>query len=790
MRLSFRSARPSRRLVNGFIRQSPLARFLVDCRRSLYTNNSFLKVSEEVQDALQSGRPVVALETTIYTHGFPYPENVALASHLESVVRVHGGVPATVGVLNGVARVGLGTEELIELTASAGKPDTLKGHTGRKLNGGTTIAGTMVLAHLAGIKVFATGGLGGVHRGGENSLDISADLTELGRTPVTVISSGCKSFLDIPRTLEYLETQGVGVGTFADGREGKVDFPAFWTRESGVKSPMTIKDEAEAAAIIHAQGTLPVMSGLHFANPIPVQHSIAKVEMDTIIAEAIREADRQGASGRDNTPFILRKIKELTGGRSIPANRALIESNVIRGTKVALELAKLESKCLSVPDRHYDPRSNSASSSMPPPQHLDSSTGKHEGLTNPTLSDGASSHRPVDILVAGSLAVDFSCDYTPLRSSTGHAPQLSTSNPAAISQTTGGVGYNIAVAAQQMRASVRLCSVVADDLCGRAALATMNERGMQTGGITILAKDVDARTAQYIAVNDAKKDLMLAMADMRILEISADLFLERLKPQIQDCKPTWLVVDANWEHDTLKSWIIAAKASKAKVALEPVSAAKAARIFTRTPNLEEVLRATPGHTIDIATPNSIELAAMHTAAREADLFERLDWWKIIDSMGMPPTGSRHKLVAATNNELVDQGVPQQSIQLLPFIPCILTKLGPGGVLMTQLLRPGDERLTSTASAPYILSRSHDGNSVVGGIYMRLFPPAEIVPNEEVVSVNGVGDTFLGIIVAGLATGRVDIEELVNIAQRGSIRTLRSKEAVSPDLAMLRPRMGI
>jgi len=187
---------------------------------------------------------------------------------------------------------------------------------------------------------------------------------------VTVISSGCKSFLDIPRTLEYLETQGVGVGTFADGREGNVDFPAFWTRESGVKSPMIIRDEAEAAAIIcrsasinlsiivadtsrlaDAQVTLPVVSGLHFANPIPVEHSIAKAEMDAIIAEAIREADRQGASGSDNTPFILSKIKELTRGRSIPANRALIESNVIRGTKVALELAKLESKYSSVLDR-------------------------------------------------------------------------------------------------------------------------------------------------------------------------------------------------------------------------------------------------------------------------------------------------------------------------------------------------------------------------------------------------------------------------------------------------------
>lgn len=225
-------------------------------------NNPFLKVSEEIREAINSKRPVVALETTIYTHGFPYPENVALASELETIVRINGAVPATIGILDGVARVGLSAEELIQLTSSVGKRDVLKISrrdlafacgsrlAGKSFHGGTTIAGTMVLAHLAGINIFATGGLGGVHRGAESSMDISADLTELGRTPVTVISSGCKSFLDIPRTLEYLETEGVGVGTFADGRDGSVDYPAFWARNSGVSSPVTIKDEREAAAIV------------------------------------------------------------------------------------------------------------------------------------------------------------------------------------------------------------------------------------------------------------------------------------------------------------------------------------------------------------------------------------------------------------------------------------------------------------------------------------------------------------------------------------------------------------
>jgi pseudouridine-5'-phosphate glycosidase/pseudouridine kinase len=245
-------------------------------------------------------------------------------------------------------------EELIELAASAGEETTLKLSrrdlsyvlgtrlAGKRYHGGTTIAGTMILAHLAGIRVFATGGLGGVHRGAESSMDISADLTELGRTPVAVISSGCKSFLDIPRTLEYLETEGVTVGTFTDGRQGKVDFPAFWSRDSGVRSPLNIADEKEAAAIIYAHLNLPLTSGLHFANPVPEEASIPKSEMDVFIEKAIEQAEAAGATGKDNTPYILSKIKELSKGRSLGANRALICANVKRGTIVAKELAALE----------------------------------------------------------------------------------------------------------------------------------------------------------------------------------------------------------------------------------------------------------------------------------------------------------------------------------------------------------------------------------------------------------------------------------------------------------------
>ena len=344
------------RAGRGLISLLPISRTLSrPIARYASTRSKLFHVAEEIEEALQTGKPVVALETTIYTHGFPYPENVALASHLESLVRVNGGVPATIGIVNGTAHVGLNPDRLIELISTAGSKDTwkisrrdlgfiggLSGLRGLKLNGGTTISGTMILAHLAGIKIFATGGLGGVHRGAENSMDISADLTELGRTPVAVISSGCKSFLDIPRTLEYLETQGVGVATFADGRNGEVDFPAFFSRDSGVVSPRTIQNELDAAAVVHAQFQLPVRSGLLFANPVPEHAGMKREEIDGIIEQAVREADDMEIRGAKNTPYVLNRIRELSNNSSVTANRALIEANVVRGTKVAVELAKLE----------------------------------------------------------------------------------------------------------------------------------------------------------------------------------------------------------------------------------------------------------------------------------------------------------------------------------------------------------------------------------------------------------------------------------------------------------------
>lgn len=386
-----------------------------------------------------------------------------------------------------------------------------------------------------------------------------------------------------------------------------------------------------------------------------------------------------------------------------------------------------------------------------------------------------------DVVVAGALAIDLSCDFIPQNgTAASKQPQFNTSNPAFIRQDLGGVGQNVATALHHLNTSVRLCTSVAHDVAGFTAVEILVKQGFQTAGIH--RSTGKHRTAQYVAINDAQKNLVLGMADMNILEDITDDFETLRKSHLDTCKPKWLVVDANWHPLTLHKWLHAGKAAGAKVAYEPVSVTKAKRLFHRNATVAAV----PHHVVNLATPNAQELASMHQAATSAGAFERGDWWSVIDSIGLSSSGSRDKLVPMTNSALVDLGVPQQSIQLLPFVPCILTTLGEQGVLLTQLLQPGDNRLTSPDSAPYVLSRSTNGCEVVGGVYMRLFPPVENVSKENIISVNGVGDTFLGVLIAGLSKqDPKEVADLVDIAQSGSLMTLKSREAVSPEVSGLK-----
>lgn len=300
-----------------------------------------VKPTEEVLAALAEGSPVVALESTIISHGMPYPKNVETAAEVEQIIRDHGAVPATIAILDGVPRIGLSESEL-DLLGSA--EDVRKVSirdlpyvVARKEHGATTVASTMRLAELAGIKVFVTGGLGGVHRGAESTMDISADLTELSLTDVAVVSAGVKSLLDIGRTLEVLETLGVPVITF-----GSPDFPSFFSRSSGFRSPLRMDTEAEIAAAMKAKWDLGLAGGVVVANPIPFEDEIPEAEIGKLITQAVAEAEQKGITGSDITPYLLGRIVELSGGESLRANIALVKSNAILGARLAGEYAKID----------------------------------------------------------------------------------------------------------------------------------------------------------------------------------------------------------------------------------------------------------------------------------------------------------------------------------------------------------------------------------------------------------------------------------------------------------------
>ncbi len=295
-------------------------------------------LSSEVADALKTGRPVVALESTIITHGMPFPANFKTALAVEGVVRSNGAVPATIAVIDGKLKAGL---ELSELAALAEAEGVVKASSRdlaavmvQKGTAGTTVSATMRLAELAGIRVFATGGVGGVHRGAETTFDISADLTELGRTPTAVVCAGVKSILDIAKTLEFLETQRVPVIAY-----GSDEFPAFFTRSSGFKADHRLDTPEDIAEAMHIHYALGCDTGLMIANPIPEDAALDPAFIDATIADAVRDAEMRGISRKALTPFLLARINELSDGRSLTANIALVKNNAALAARIAVAYA-------------------------------------------------------------------------------------------------------------------------------------------------------------------------------------------------------------------------------------------------------------------------------------------------------------------------------------------------------------------------------------------------------------------------------------------------------------------
>ena len=303
--------------------------------------NKYLDISPEVSQALAEGKPVVALESTIISHGMPYPQNVETALNVERIIRENGAVPATIAIIGGRLKAGLTAEE-IEYFGKKGTAITKASRRdlavicARGMDGATTVTTTMIIAHMAGIKIFATGGIGGVHRGAETTMDISADLEELGQTPVMVVCAGAKSILDLGLTLEYLETKGVPVIGF-----GTEELPAFYTRKSGFKVDYRVDTPEELAQAFMAQQALGMKGGMLVTNPIPEEYAMPLDTINAAIDQALRECDEQGIHGKDTTPFLLARVAELTGGNSLASNIRLVYNNAALAAKTAVICASM-----------------------------------------------------------------------------------------------------------------------------------------------------------------------------------------------------------------------------------------------------------------------------------------------------------------------------------------------------------------------------------------------------------------------------------------------------------------
>ncbi|XP_038052596.1 pseudouridine-metabolizing bifunctional protein C1861.05-like [Patiria miniata] len=478
--------------------------------RNISAGSDLLEYHPDVASALSRDDPVVALESTIITHGMPYPDNLRTAEEVECIVRQNDVTPATIALMNGKFLIGLRQSELQHLSECSGSIKAsrrdLAWGLSQGLQCGTTVSATMIGAHRAGIPIFVTGGIGGVHRGGETSMDVSADLTELGRTPVTVISAGIKSILDIPRTLEYLETEGVTVAAYGPSN----DFPAFFTPSSGCQAPIHVKCAKDAAELIDYSLSLELGSGILIGVPIPGSLAAEGQAIEEAIQTALQEASTKGIQGKEVTPFILDRVNQITKGESLRANIALIKNNAEIGSKIAVELSYIRKKKASKrPDR--------------------SRVDKHQ--------DSTMQGRPV---VIGGSNVD-------LVSSVRNSSIIfgDETNAGSIHVTLGGVGRNVADCMCRLGTSPLFLSAIGRDSQGDMLLNLSPH--MDTSGISALDRHT---TATYSCVLNSEGQLVIGVGDMDITSQITPQYVTQFESQLQSAP--LVCIDGNIPTETIE----------------------------------------------------------------------------------------------------------------------------------------------------------------------------------------------------------------------------------------------
>lgn len=523
--------------------------------------HKLLDIQPGVKKALDYHEPVVALESTIITHGMPYPHNLETALEVEDIVRSAGAIPATIACVDGRLKVGLTKDNIVQL-AKMPREEVIK--TSRrdlpyvianKKCGGTTVAGTMIIAHMAGIKIFATGGVGGVHRDGHITMDVSADLMELGRTPVTVVSSGVKSILDIPRTLEYLETQGVCVAAF-NSEGGK--FPDFYTRDSGCKVPYNLKTAKEAAELIKALHDLQLKSGMLIGVPIPEEYAADKDMITAAINQAYKDAAAQGIEGKEVTPFLLAAIAKITDGSSLKSNIALIKNNAHVAAQIACELSNSYKS-----NNNYQLPNTEAGVKLP--------------LQKPLIIGASMLDLCLTMLHDIPLTLDGATYHTQAK------------------ESGGGVGRNLAEAIYKLHGNASFVSVVGKDHMGQSLLQLIPETVRKCVLI-----DQQKTTSICSILFDKHGNCKMCLANM---EIHKSISPELIQEQENEFKSTPLVViDVNLRVDTIGKILELSALHKKPVFFEPTDMLIAGKPFELEAALTQQIR--------ILTPNVFELKAI------------------------------------------------------------------------------------------------------------------------------------------------------------------------------------
>ncbi|KAL4258794.1 Carbohydrate kinase PfkB domain-containing protein [Pleurotus pulmonarius] len=718
-------------------------------------------IHPEVEAALAENRPVVALETAVVTHGFPYPENAKLAKSLEDIVRKNGSTPATVGLVNGRIKIGLQQSELEMLAEPGASPVKISRRDiaaaiVAKANGGTTCCATLIFAALAGIKVFATGGLGGVHRGGENTMDVSADLGELTRCPVGLVSAGVKSILDIGRTLEYLETLGVPVISY-----GKTtDFPAFFSPKSGFQSPWNVDNPLSAAQILYTQHQLGLQNGALIACPIPEQYEAAGASIQKAVEQAVAESEANGVNklGKAATPWLLKRIGELTKGESLASNIALLENTAAIGGQIAVQYAKLAQN------------SENASRTTTPAARV----------VEDTLSKQTPQERP-RLLIVGCAAIDISAQASPDGES---ALAAHSTIPGSVSLTLGGVGRNIAEAAHRLSPSdTKLISAIGDDSFGRLLLSELDKMGLRTDGLI----KCPGRTSVCNMTFDSKGHLVSGVADMDVI---AELNEEKITKDIADAMPSVVSLDGNLKPGLVNAVVDFCRSRGIHIFFEPTSLTKATAIL---PAVTQNDLQKPSDRAGISiSPNLLELDHIYTITQQGDSPKASDWETLYKPTLQGPLGNGLAELARREDSFAGiwtRGSINRAVHLLAHFEHILLKCGERGVVVAVRLDPKAFARSSWAHSEQVPRNAVVAEVASGEAIVIAYFPALVATT--LVNVTGAGDSFVGALLTSMMKHPSLFQEpkllhdAIHLAQQAAILTLASPLAVSPEISKLR-----